>query len=58
MTKYPIVKRYYQKDYGCFGNTVKSGLGSVMILRNTIFFMMSLITVFLVRPDKKQINNQ
>jgi len=58
MAKYSIIKQYDRKDYVCFGNAVKSSFGSGMILRNTTFFMMSLITVFLVRPDKKQINNQ
>jgi len=42
-------------DCGCFGNTVKSSFGWGMILRNTTFFIMSLIIILNARPGR--VNN-
>ncbi len=45
----------YGADYGCFGDVVKSSFGWGMILRNAVFFILSLIINFIAWPSK--INN-
>jgi len=41
-------------DCGCFGNVVKSNFGWGMILRNTLFLVLSLIIILNARPSKNK----
>jgi len=45
-------------DCGCYGEVVKSEFGLGMILRNTTFFIMSLILVINAWPGKFKTNKQ